>query len=63
MTLNQFLADTNTSRAEFARQIGVKWVSVDRYCTGRVPEAKVMERIIAVTDGRVTANDFFRLAA
>ena len=63
MTLGEYLQRTGTSRAAFARQIKVKHISVTRYLSGRIPEPKVMERIIAATDGRVTANDFFRVAA
>lgn len=61
MRLQEYLAETGTTRAEFARQIGVKHISVTRYLEGRVPEAAVMSKIIEATDGKVTANDFFEL--
>jgi len=63
MRLQDYLTQTDTTRAEFARQIGVKHISVTRYLDGRVPEPSVMEKIIEVTEGKVTANDFFGLAA
>jgi len=61
MRLQEYLSETKQTRAEFARQIGVKHISVTRYLEGRVPEASVMGKIIEVTDGKVTANDFFEL--
>jgi hypothetical protein len=64
MRLQDYLSETGVTRAEFARQIGVKHISVTRYLfDGRVPEPSVMEKIIEATDGKVTANDFFGLAA
>jgi hypothetical protein len=64
MRLQEYLVETGTTRAEFARQIDVKHITVTRYIReGRVPEPPVMEKIIEATDGKVTANDFFGLAA
>jgi hypothetical protein len=63
MRLQEYLSETSTTRAEFARQIGVKWISVERYLNGRIPEPSVMCKIIEATDGKVSANDFFGLAA
>ncbi len=64
MRLQDYLAETGMTRAEFARRIGVKHISVTRYVNeGRVPEPSVMEKIIEATEGKVTANDFFGLAA
>jgi DNA transposition AAA+ family ATPase len=63
MTLGEYLEQSGMSRAAFARQIGVREFSVTRYCAGRVPEARVMERIMEATAGKVSANDFFRQAA
>ena len=63
MTLGEYLDRTGTARAAFARQIDVRHITVTRYLAGRVPEPEVMKRIIAATDGCVSANDFFRVAA
>jgi transcriptional regulator with XRE-family HTH domain len=64
MRLQDYLADTGVTRAEFARRIGVKHITVTRYVSeGRVPEPSVMEKIIEATEGKVTANDFFDIAA
>jgi DNA-binding transcriptional regulator YdaS (Cro superfamily) len=63
MRLAEYLSETGLTRAEFARQIGVKQFSVTRYLNGRVPEPSVMCKIIEATDGKVSANDFFAMAA
>jgi transcriptional regulator with XRE-family HTH domain len=64
MRLEEYLAETGLTRAEFARRIGVRHISVTRYLReGRVPEPSVMCKIIEATDGKVSANDFFDLAA
>jgi transcriptional regulator with XRE-family HTH domain len=64
MRLEEYLAETGLTRAEFARQIGVRHITVTRYVReGRVPESSVMCKIIEATDGKVSANDFFGLAA
>ena len=63
MRLADYLKDTQTSRAEFARTIGVSQESVRRYLNGRIPEPKTMEKIALATGCKVTANDFFGIAA
>ena len=63
MRLEEYLAETGLTRAEFARQIGVRQFSITRYLEGRVPEPSVMCKIIEATEGKVSANDFFGLAA
>lgn len=63
MTLRDYLKETATSRADFARKIGVSQESVRRYLNGRIPEPKVMEKIALATGCKVTANDFFGIAA
>lgn len=64
MTLEAYLANQNETRAEFAKRIGVSVEAVRRYVDcGRVPTPKVMERIALATGCKVTANDFFGIAA
>jgi predicted DNA-binding protein (UPF0251 family) len=64
MRLEDYLQTTGMTRAEFARRIGVRHITVTRYVQeGRVPESSVMGKIIEVTEGKVTANDFFGIAA
>lgn len=60
MRLRQYLDEHSISIAEFAGQIGVSVQSVYRYVDGdRLPERRIMEQIKAVTEGKVTPNDFY----
>lgn len=60
MQLADYLAKQNISRSDFADAIGVKEPSVSRYITGKnIPERDVMRKIVSVTAGNVTANDFY----
>jgi predicted transcriptional regulator len=46
-----------------AAHIGVTEQALHRYMhRGRIPQTAVMKRIIAVTGGEVTANDFYLAA-
>lgn len=49
------------NRAAFARLIGVSAMSVLRYCKEppHIPRPSIMVRIVALTNGEVTPNDFF----
>ena len=59
MRLADWLTANDTSDAAFAAPIGVTRQTVARYKSGdRRPEGDVLERIVQVTDGRVTPNDF-----
>jgi len=62
--LKTYLDRTGVSRVQFAAQIGVTPEAVRKYLGGdRIPTREVMERIAEVTNGEVTANDFFGIAA
>jgi transcriptional regulator with XRE-family HTH domain len=63
MTLPEYLREAQLSQAQFAARIGVRRQLVQRYVKGRIPEAKIMARIALATGGRVTANDFYGMAA
>jgi predicted transcriptional regulator len=63
MRLEEYLTETGLTRAEFARQIGVSQFSITRYIEGRAPKTSVMCKIIEATEGKVSANDFFGMAA
>jgi transcriptional regulator with XRE-family HTH domain len=64
MTLPEYLAEAAYSQAQFARSIGVSKQAVQRYVSGeRIPDRRIMGRIALATGGKVTANDFFGLAA
>lgn len=45
------------------KEVGVSGVALGRYEEGRMPRDKVMQEIIRVTMGEVTANDWFDIPA
>jgi transcriptional regulator with XRE-family HTH domain len=60
MTLTEYLHANKLTASEFARQMGVSPQAVHRYCDGdRLPRKSEMEKILELTDGVVTPNDFF----
>ncbi len=61
MKLADYLDWKGVPAGDFARRIGVnERESVRRYIAGtRIPAPAVMRKIMAETDGAVTANDFF----
>lgn len=62
MKLAEWLDVSNTTDAELAHRIGTSVISVRRYLNGtRKPASVVMRKIHSVTDGEVTANDFWLL--
>lgn len=64
MTLKEFLTEAQIDRHQFAARINVSSESVRRYVKGeRIPDKEIMGRIALATGGKVTANDFFGLAA
>lgn len=65
MKLAEYLEAHELSYAEFARMIGAEGKdTVRRYADGaRKPNEKYMARIAEATGGKVTANDFFGIAA
>lgn len=64
MKLNQYLAESKTSPAQFAEQLGVSKETVRRYLKGeRIPDRDMMQKIALATACKVTANDFFGIAA
>lgn len=64
MTLHQYLTDAKISDADFAKLIGVERSTVTRLRGGnQIPKPDLMRFIAEQTDGQVTANDFFGIAA
>lgn len=47
------------TRAQLGEKLGVTSVAIGRYEAGRVPDPGVLQRLIEITGGEVTANDFF----
>lgn len=58
--LKQWREDRGTSADDFGTTIGTTRQAVHRYEAGKVPSPPVMAKIIAATDGEVTADDWFR---
>jgi transcriptional regulator with XRE-family HTH domain len=63
MKLADYMKAHSISRAEFAERIDVTPEAVRRYLSGRIPTPKVMAKIALATGCKVTANDFFGIAA
>lgn len=61
MTLSDYLKANELTLTEFARRIGTSHArTVERYAKGQqVPNREMMTRIVEVTGGAVTPNDFF----
>lgn len=59
MKLSEWLTENRVSRAEFARQVGVSGAAITQWCDGSIyPSREMAERIVEVTNGSVTPNDF-----
>jgi transcriptional regulator with XRE-family HTH domain len=60
MDLRRYLEKEKIRVAAFADAVDVSVQALYRYMHGeRIPERKVMLRIIQATGGKVTPNDFF----
>lgn len=60
MKLADWLREQKLTFTAFAARIDVSPETVRRYAAGeRIPEREVMPRIVAETDGKVQANDFY----
>jgi predicted transcriptional regulator len=60
MRLREFLSENEISEAAFSAQVGVSQVAVHRYVAGqRTPSYEIMLKIMDITGGEVTANDFY----
>lgn len=58
MKLAAYLAENKLTHAQFAALIGTTQVAISRYANGlRRPADEIEEKIIAVTNGQVTADD------
>ena len=63
MQLAEYLDSQEISDDDFAKAIGVDRQSVHRYKTfARFPRRGVLEKIIEITNGTVTANDLVKPA-
>jgi len=62
MYLRDWLTATDTSIKAFARQVKVERAMIYRYFMGTIPRAQTIRRIEVITDGAVTAQDFYSSA-
>jgi hypothetical protein len=62
MYLREWLTATDTSIKAFARQVKVERAMIYRYFMGTIPRAQTIRRIEMITDGAVTAQDFYTSA-
>ena len=61
MKLTDYLHLKRLSQKEFAASVGVSSSAICYYLQKkRVPTKKIMQKIIDLTDGKVSPNDFFR---
>lgn len=64
MDLKTYLAETGQTNTAFAELIGVSPMAVSRYVRReRRPRDEVLIKIREVTNGRITPNDFYGMAA
>lgn len=59
MQLRDWLKASNVSIKSFSEEIRVERAMVYRYFTGAMPRANTIRRIELLTDGAVTAQDFY----
>lgn len=60
MKLSQYIADQKLNDERFAKQVSASKSVVGKWRRGeRIPSGIYMRRIVMVTNGAVTANDFF----
>jgi transcriptional regulator with XRE-family HTH domain len=59
MKLKDWRLHNSLTQQQAAEMLGFAQSAVARYEAGRVPRPSQMQKIIAVTAGAVTANDFF----
>lgn len=58
--LKEYLKENKITQREFAESLGVDVMSVWRYIQGtRIPRPKTLKKICELTNGYVTANDFY----
>lgn len=64
MTLQEYLTEAQLTPSQFAERSGISAGAVRRYIAGtRIPDKEMMTKIALATGCKVTANDFFGIAA
>lgn len=58
--LKLYLKENKIKQVDFAKLLGVNSITMWRYLhCQRIPRIKIMKKITELTNGYVTANDFF----
>lgn len=63
MHLDAYLKAEKLGNREFGEKIGVTEMTVCRYRKGRMPKPQIAVKLIAATNGAVTADDLVAVAA
>ena len=64
MKLVDYLLANNIRRTDFADMVGVSQSYVTQLCQGQIwPGREIVTKILEVTDGQVTPNDFVETSA
>ena len=62
MRIDDYLKSRDETAAAYAKKVGVSPSNISKYRAGKLrPKDKVMSKIIEVTGGLVTPNDFYNL--
>lgn len=63
MTFKEWLEKENKPLIQAAQDLGVPYEYVRRYANERtIPNKENMQKIVAYTNGEVTANDFYEVS-
>ncbi len=63
MTLDQYMRTNSVHEAELAEKLACSVGAVRKWLSGeRLPRPEQMQKIVNITDGQVTANDFYGIA-
>lgn len=61
MKLSEYIDQNQTSIREISKKLDVSYEAVRRYAhEGRVPDSLRMKKLMKITKGQVTANDFYQ---
>jgi len=63
MKIEHYIKSKNYSVEAFAKIVGVSAIAIYKYTKGeRIPAPDIMAKIFTLTQGQVTANDFYDLS-
>jgi transcriptional regulator with XRE-family HTH domain len=63
MKLRDYRVQNNLTQSQLGNLIGISAVAICRYENGVKPKPDVMSKIVEITQGAVTPNDFYDLPA